>query len=56
MDARAAVPVRSQGWSSQDGGIWRGPTDAAWMKRILHGALAPRGSTGTALDGLVPHG
>ena len=25
-----------------DGGIWRGPTEAAWTTRLLHGAPPPR--------------
>ena len=29
----------------RDGEIWRGPTDAAWTKRILRGAAPPREST-----------
>jgi len=39
-----------------DGGAWRGPTDAAWTARILHGARPPRASTGMLGNGTVPHG
>lgn len=38
-----------------DGGSWRGPTEAAWMTRLLHGAPPPRRSTGTR-ETLVAHG
>lgn len=38
---------------SEDGGAWRGPTDAAWMTRLLRGALPPRPSTGEPAPALV---
>jgi hypothetical protein len=37
---------RNAAGQSRDGEIWRGPTDAAWTKRILRGAPPPRESTG----------
>ena len=42
--------------SSRDGGTWQGPTEAAWMKRLLRGAPPPRASTGITPDALVAHG
>jgi hypothetical protein len=47
---------RYEAGRSQDGGIWRGPTKAAWMIRLLRGAAPPRESTGTTPDALVAHG
>ena len=38
---------------SEDGGAWRGPTEAAWMTRLLRGALPPRPSTGEPAPALV---
>jgi hypothetical protein len=29
-----------------DGGVWRGPTEAAWTTRILRGTPPPRQPTG----------
>jgi hypothetical protein len=49
---RAHYDVHSQ----DDGGTWRGPTDAAWMTRILRGARPPRTSTGVSSSAVVPHG
>jgi hypothetical protein len=37
-------------------GIWRGPTGAAWVTRILDGAPMPRRSTGIRPPALVAHG
>ncbi len=47
---------RHQAGLSRDGGIWRGPTKAAWMIRVLRGAAPPLESTGTPPDVLVAHG
>jgi hypothetical protein len=41
---------------SRDGGIWRGPSDAAWMTRLLHGAPPPRPSAAMPSEALVAHG
>ncbi len=38
---------------SEDGGAWRGPTDADWMTRLLRGAPPPRASTGEPAPALV---
>jgi hypothetical protein len=43
-------------YASRDGGTWRGPTDAAWMTRLLGGAPRPRGSMDIGPPGLVAHG
>ena len=40
---------------SREGGIWRGPPDAAWMTQLLHGAPPPRTSEMTS-EALVAHG
>ena len=39
-----------------DGGIWRGPTEAAWTTRILRGARPPKPPTGLSGEASVPHG
>ena len=39
---------------SDDGGIWRGPTQAEWTKRLLRGAPPPRKSTGSTLGSSSP--
>ena len=39
-----------------DGGTWRGPTEAAWTTRILHGARPPRQPAGLPGEASVPHG
>ena len=49
-------PVIAISPPSNDGGLWRGPTDAAWLTRILHGAPPPRTSTGAAAPAVVAHG
>jgi hypothetical protein len=49
---RPAYRVHPQG----DGGTWRGPTDAAWVTRILRGARPPRASAAMPGDVPVPHG
>jgi hypothetical protein len=41
---------------SVDGGVWRGPTDAAWMTRLLRGARPPRVSSGMPTEVLVGPG
>ena len=44
---RSAATVERHGTGLvHDGGLWRGPTEADWVTRILHGALPPRESTG----------
>jgi hypothetical protein len=40
----------------KDGGIWRGPTDADWMKRILRGASPPHDSSKPGHEPVVAHG
>lgn len=40
---------------SDDAGAWRGPTDAAWLTRILHGAPPPRTSTSAGASAMVAH-
>jgi hypothetical protein len=42
----AATVERPGTGFAHDGGPWRGPTEADWVTRILHGALPPRESTG----------
>jgi hypothetical protein len=42
----AATVGRPGTGMAHDGGLWRGPTEADWVTRILHGALPPRESTG----------
>lgn len=49
---RPQYRVRQQ----DDGGTWRGPTEAAWTARILRGARAPSPSTGIPAEASVPHG
>ena len=39
-----------------DGGTWRGPSEAAWTERILRGARPPRQPTGMPGEASVPHG
>jgi hypothetical protein len=39
-----------------DGGLWRGPTEAAWMTRVLRGARPPRQPAGKSAEASVPHG
>jgi hypothetical protein len=39
-----------------DGGTWRGMTEAAWTTRILRGARPPRPSAGMPDEASVPHG
>jgi hypothetical protein len=39
-----------------DGGVWRGPTDAAWTTRILRGSRPPRPSAPTPAEAPDPHG
>jgi hypothetical protein len=38
-----------------DGELWRGPTEARWVARLLHGARPPRDSAPSPA-GLVAHG
>ena len=47
---------RSGARPPEDGGVWGGPTEAAWMKKLLRGALPPRESAGMAVGALVAHG
>jgi len=49
-------PKRYEVRPLEDGGIWQGPTQAAWMTRILRGARPPRESTGSKHGVLVAHG
>lgn len=35
---------------SDDGGIWRGPTEAAWTTRILRGARPPKPSAAVPVE------
>ena len=44
---------RYQVGPSHDGGIWQGPTEAVWMKRLLRGAPPPRASTGITPEARV---
>ena len=46
----------SQAGFSRDGGIWGGPTEGAWTKRLLRGAPPPQESTRVGLGALVAHG
>jgi hypothetical protein len=39
-----------------DGGLWRGPTEAAWMTRVLRGARPPGQSAGKPGEASVPDG
>ena len=39
-----------------DGGDWRGPTEAAWTTRVLRGARPPRVQSGKPEEASVPHG
>jgi hypothetical protein len=39
-----------------DGGLWRGPTEAAWTTRVLRGARPPRQPAARPGDASVPHG
>ena len=39
-----------------DGGDWRGPTEAAWTTRVLRGTRAPRQPSGKPEEASVPHG
>jgi hypothetical protein len=41
---------------SDDGGTWRGPTEAAWMTRLLRGARPPRESPGMPTETLPASG
>ena len=47
---------RSGGALPRDAGLWRGPTESAWMTTLLHGALPPRPSTGTPAEPPIAHG
>jgi hypothetical protein len=40
---------------SDDGGIWRGPTEAAWTTRILRGARPPKQPTALPVEASIPH-
>jgi hypothetical protein len=46
---------RHEAGLTKDGGIWRGPSEAVWMKRLLRGAPPPQQSAGAG-DALVAHG
>jgi hypothetical protein len=37
-----------------DGGTWRGPTEAAWTTRILRGARPPKQPTGLSGEASEP--
>ena len=40
----------------EDGGAWRGPSEAAWTVRVLRGARPPRQPAGRPGEASVPHG
>jgi hypothetical protein len=54
-NGRRRAQVHHVAVRSKDGGTWRGPSEAIWLKQLLRGAPPPRESTGTR-DVLVVHG
>ena len=48
-------PAAEPSLTSHDAGLWRGPTDAAWLTRILHGAPPPRTSTPPSESAVFAH-
>lgn len=54
LGSRRHQPDSHDARAAHEGGIWRGPTDGAWMKRLLAGSPPPRWSGGSR-DALVAH-